>query len=826
MSHETYPLKGRNLATFLSGVLFLTYLTLIWSGWHVYQTYDSSQTASERQLQVSELRGVIVHLHEILSMSTQMAVATGDLKWEQRYRQYEATLAAVIQKSQLYVSAADKGAASVTTDSAKMALTRIENSIFLLVRKGDLSAAKVVLLSNEYIGQQRVFEQGMTRFGEHSAIYLRLGDLRNAILYLDEVLTMSARMAVVTGDQQWERRYRRFEPTLGTAINEAIALAPNTINSKAAVKTDAANIALVEMENRAFAQVRNGQTDEAKAILFSEEYKAQKRIYAEGMLEFANAISSVISTEWKQQQQRALYRILPFFFIIPLLILAWIIVFRAVGKWRLILKTSNHRLARQSEELVDKASKLNEFNESLQTEIGERKQVEEQLAFQASHDGLTGLLNRKEFERRASRLFETVRRDKCQHALCFMDLDQFKVVNDTCGHVAGDELLRQLSLVLKKSVRQGDLLARLGGDEFAVLMEHTSLDDAQWVAALLQKAIQDYQFSWEGRNFKVGVSMGLVPIAETSSNLVETLSDADAACYVAKDKGRNRIHVYHAEDTETTQRHGEMQWVGRLNHALDDNRFCIYAQAIAPLDGRSELHYELLVRMLDDDGNIIPPGAFLPVAERYNLISKVDCWVVEHIFSRLLEYPVFLDRVNCLSINLSGQSVAEEGFQGFLIEQLATKKIPPEKICFEITETAAITNMNSAISFISRMKELGCQFALDDFGSGLSSFGYLKNLPVNYLKIDGMFVRDIVDDPIDHAMVKSINEVGHVMGMQTIAEFVENDEIQQKLIEIGVDYAQGYGIGKPHPFDELIDEIQMLADNRESIVSKQIQASF
>ena len=462
----------------------------------------------------------------------------------------------------------------------------------------------------------------------------------------------------------------------------------------------------------------------------------------------------------------------------------------------------------------------------MQTEIGERKQVEEQLAFQASHDGLTGLLNRKEFERRASRLFETVRRDKCQHALCFMDLDQFKVVNDTCGHVAGDELLRQLSLVLKKSVRQGDLLARLGGDEFAVLMEHTSLDDAQWVAALLQKAIQDYQFSWEGRNFKVGVSMGLVPIAETSSNLVETLSDADAACYVAKDKGRNRIHVYHAEDTETTQRHGEMQWVGRLNHALDDNRFCIYAQAIAPLDGRSELHYELLVRMLDDDGNIIPPGAFLPVAERYNLISKVDCWVVEHIFSRLLEYPVFLDRVNCLSINLSGQSVAEEGFQGFLIEQLATKKIPPEKICFEITETAAITNMNSAISFISRMKELGCQFALDDFGSGLSSFGYLKNLPVNYLKIDGMFVRDIVDDPIDHAMVKSINEVGHVMGMQTIAEFVENDEIQQKLIEIGVDYAQGYGIGKPHPFDELIDEIQMLADNRESIVSKQIQASF
>jgi diguanylate cyclase (GGDEF)-like protein len=433
-----------------------------------------------------------------------------------------------------------------------------------------------------------------------------------------------------------------------------------------------------------------------------------------------------------------------------------------------------------------------------------RKQTEAQLTFHASHDALTGLVNRREFERRTERLLLTVKRDKDRHALCFMDLDQFKVVNDTCGHTAGDEMLRQLSSALQSVVRKRDTLARLGGDEFGVLMEHCSLDDAHRVATTLQKAIQDYQFAWEEHSFKVGVSIGLVPITESTSNLTLLLRDADVACYMAKDKGRNRIHVYHAEDVESTRRHGEMQWVTRLSHALEEDRFCLYVQAIVPLDASDDTHYEFLLRMIDETGEIIPPGAFLPAAERYNLITKIDHWVIEKSISLLADNPAFLNQVNFCSINLSGQSLTDPEILKFIVSLLKKSEIQGEKLCFEITETAAISNLNMAMKFISTLKNLGCRFALDDFGSGLSSFAYLKNLPVDYLKIDGMFVKDMVDDPIDHAMVKSINEIGHVMGMKTIAEFVENDVIKGMLKEIGVNYAQGYGIGKPQPFPELI----------------------
>lgn len=433
-----------------------------------------------------------------------------------------------------------------------------------------------------------------------------------------------------------------------------------------------------------------------------------------------------------------------------------------------------------------------------------RKQTEAQLTFHASHDALTGLVNRREFERRTERLLLTVRQDKDNHALCFMDLDQFKVINDTCGHTAGDEMLRQLSSALQRVVRKRDTLARLGGDEFGVLMEHCSLDDAHRVATSLQKAIQDYQFAWEGRSFKVGVSIGLVPITESTPNLTLLLRDADAACYMAKDKGRNRIHVYRAEDAESALRHGEMQWVARLSHALEEDRFCLYAQAIVPLDGSKESHYEFLLRMIDEKGEVIPPGAFLPAAERYNLISKIDHWVIEKSFGLMSDNPAFLKQINFCSINLSGQSLTDPEILKFILSLLDNSEFQGEKICFEITETAAISNLNMATKFISTLKKLGCRFALDDFGSGLSSFAYLKNLPVDYLKIDGMFVKDIVDDPIDHAMVKSINEIGHVMGMKTIAEFVENDVIKGMLKEIGVNYAQGYGIGKPQPIADLI----------------------
>ncbi len=450
-------------------------------------------------------------------------------------------------------------------------------------------------------------------------------------------------------------------------------------------------------------------------------------------------------------------------------------------------------------------------------DISELKKAGEKLTYQASHDDLTDLINRREFERRAERLLLTIGSTQSSHALCFMDLDQFKVVNDTCGHMAGDEMLRQLTTELKNVVRVRDTLARLGGDEFGVLMEHCSLDDAHRVAISLQKTIQDYQFAWEGQTFKVGVSIGLVAITEMTPNLTELLKDADAACYMAKDQGRNRIHVSHADDIDIAQRHGEMQWVARLNHALEEDRFCLYAQIIEPLDtANKNIHYELLIRMLDDSGEIIPPGAFLPAAERYNLISKVDYWVIEHAFDLLANNPTFLEDINFCSINLSGASLTNPDVLDFIVVQLDKSSIDGHKICFEITETAAISNLSMAMKFISTLKELGCRFALDDFGSGLSSFAYLKNLPVDFLKIDGMFVKDIADDPIDHAMVKSINEIGQVMGMKTIAEFVENDEIKGMLREIGVNYAQGYGIGKPLPLNDLLVSSNHIKNNKDS----------
>lgn len=457
--------------------------------------------------------------------------------------------------------------------------------------------------------------------------------------------------------------------------------------------------------------------------------------------------------------------------------------------------------ALRTEDLVELRTK------ELNSEIKERMQAEELLSFQAGHDALTGLINRREFERRAERLLSTIQQDKDEHALCFMDLDQFKIVNDTCGHIAGDELLRQLSIVLQHEVRKRDTLARLGGDEFGVLMEHCSLEHAHRVATTLQKAIQDFQFTWEGNSFKIGVSIGLVSITEVVADLTELLKQADAACYMAKDLGRNCIHVYQSEDENMAQRHGEMQWVTRIQKVLKEDRFCLYAQAIAPLDNSQDRHYEILVRMIDEQGDIIPPGAFLPAAERYNLIEQIDRWVIENTFKTLVDNPVFLRQINFISINLSGQSLTKHDFLYFIMSQLDSSGLDGDKICFEITETAAIANLSTAIKFIATLNELGCRFALDDFGSGLSSFGYLKNFPVDYLKIDGMFVRDIVDDPIDHAMVKSINDIGHVMGMQTIAEFVENDEIKGMLREIGVNYAQGYGIAKPQSIIEIIDDV-------------------
>lgn len=434
-------------------------------------------------------------------------------------------------------------------------------------------------------------------------------------------------------------------------------------------------------------------------------------------------------------------------------------------------------------------------------DITEAHELSDELSYQASHDALTDLVNRREFERRLERVLINVEEEKSEHALLYIDLDQFKVINDTCGHIAGDELLHQLASLMEDKIRQRDTLARLGGDEFGVLMEHCNIDHAMRVANVIREAVEAYRFVWGENTFGVGASIGLTPINIASGNMTEILKQADAACYAAKEFGRNRVHMYHEEDTSLAKRHGEMQWVARINSALEENRFHLYAQPIMHTEDANITHYELLLRMEDDDGAIIPPGAFLPAAERYNLISKLDRWVLDTAFQWLNDVPEPQEFISFCSINLSGQNLGDEQFRSYVINKLNETNIQADKICFEITETAAIANLTNAMEFITTLKNMGCLFALDDFGSGVSSFAYLKNLPVDYLKIDGMFVKDIVDDPIDFAMVKSINEIGHVMGKKTIAEFVENEAILNKLREIGVDYAQGYGIGMPMPLE-------------------------
>jgi diguanylate cyclase (GGDEF)-like protein/PAS domain S-box-containing protein len=432
-------------------------------------------------------------------------------------------------------------------------------------------------------------------------------------------------------------------------------------------------------------------------------------------------------------------------------------------------------------------------------DITEARALSQQLRFQAAHDALTGLVNRREFENRLERAARSAESGRSEHAVCYLDLDQFKIINDTCGHVAGDELLRRLGRVLAQQIRAQDTLARLGGDEFGVLLENCNMHVAERVANALRRTIEDFRFVWEKQVFGIGVSIGVVPIQGFGQTVSSILSAADAACYAAKDRGRNRIHIYHEGDVELARRHGEMRWVTRIQTALEENRFELARQPIVSLSTHSsaDTHYELLLRMRDEDGNIVLPDAFLPAAERYNLSVRLDRWVVREAFRLLTSDPDHLDALFLCSINLSGVSLADEDFLIFVTTELASTGLPPGKVCFEITETAAIANLSGAMRFIEVLRRVGCRFALDDFGSGLSSFAYLKSLPVDFLKIDGLFVKDIIEDPIDRELVRSINEIGHVMGKRTIAEFVESSEILAALGEIGVDYAQGYELGKP-----------------------------
>ena len=429
-----------------------------------------------------------------------------------------------------------------------------------------------------------------------------------------------------------------------------------------------------------------------------------------------------------------------------------------------------------------------------------------QLAYQATHDPLTGLINRREFEMRVERAIAHARAQAATHALLYLDLDQFKIVNDTCGHAAGDELLQQLAQILLSTVRHRDTLSRLGGDEFGMLLENCPLDKAVEIANNLLKSIEGYQFTWSESTFTLGISIGIVPIDRSTTDIASAMSAADSACYIAKESGRNQVQIAHMGDRRLQERHGEMQWVARLNAALEQDRFVLYYQPVIPCAKKTpgRKHLEILVRLIDHDGTIISPVSFLPAAEKYNLVTNIDRRVIEHSFKWLAENSGGNNQTITLSVNLSGQAIGSPDMLKFILDTAETTGIPPEQVIFEVTETAAIANITAATSFMLTLRGCGFRFSLDDFGSGLSSFTYLKKLPVNFLKIDGVFVRDIQSDPVDYAMVKSISELGHLLGKETIAKFVETIELSDELRKMGIDYVQGHAFGRPQPLNNFV----------------------
>jgi diguanylate cyclase (GGDEF)-like protein/PAS domain S-box-containing protein len=428
------------------------------------------------------------------------------------------------------------------------------------------------------------------------------------------------------------------------------------------------------------------------------------------------------------------------------------------------------------------------------------------MTYQATHDSLTGLINRREFERRVSQALENARHNNGRYVLCYLDLDNFKVVNDTSGHIAGDELLKMLKLRFQSMMREADVLARLGGDEFGILLAGCSVDWAVEVAENIRAMAEDFRFVWDNKAFRIGVSIGIVRISADSGMLTDVLRAADSACYMAKEKGRNRVHVYEENDREMLERQGQMQWVQKIHDVHEQDRFRLFFQEIKRLGGQDsqqdKIHGEVLLRVLDDDMKLVGPGSFIPSAERFNLMPMIDRWVIENTLKQLsgnLEKVV--EVVDTCCINLSGQSMSDERFMKFIIEQIQESRMPPHLLCFEITETAVIANLNTATNLISSLREMGCRFALDDFGVGLSSFGYLRNLSIDYLKVDGSFVKNMVNNKIDYEMVRAINQIGHTMDIMTIAEFVENEAILEAVRDLGVDYAQGYVISKPVPME-------------------------
>ena len=451
---------------------------------------------------------------------------------------------------------------------------------------------------------------------------------------------------------------------------------------------------------------------------------------------------------------------------------------------------------------------LDEFDLPLTERATHRmlQNMHNQIAYLAAHDELTGLINRREFEKKLEKLIATARTSDYHHVLLYIDIDQFKVINNTSGHAAGDDLLKLLAGKLKHSLRgTRHTLARLGGDEFGILLDRTSDDEGRRIAENQLDTIRQQRFEVEGRMFTTAASIGMVSIDGVTQSVTSVLQLADAACFAAKDAGRNRVHLYEGTDVKMQARRGAMEWAVQIDKATAENRLILNCQRIQPITAdftEQDVHYELLLTMVDEQGNTVAPADFIAAAETYNRMAQVDRWVVRNALLWMSEHRAAIERVGGFSINVSGHSINDESFTDFVLRQFSLTRVPTGKVCFEVTETAAISNLSSAVAFMNKMKLIGCKFSLDDFGTGLSSYSYLRNLPVDFIKIDGVFVQDLPNNPADYAVVKSINEIAHFMGKRTVAEYVESAEILAQLKEIGVDFAQGYGIERPRPLAE------------------------
>lgn len=439
-------------------------------------------------------------------------------------------------------------------------------------------------------------------------------------------------------------------------------------------------------------------------------------------------------------------------------------------------------------------------------DVTEVRTMEKRLSFQASHDSLTSLINRREFEVRLQQTIRKAQIEQVTHSICFLDLDKFKIINDTSGHAAGDEYLKQISNTIQSLLRQSDILARLGGDEFAIILDGCSIHKAKNICNQIIKTIKHTRFNWGKNSFETGASIGIVPITNLTVSAAEVMSSVDAACYEAKDKGRNRIQVFKPDDAEFVQHQIGTSWIQKIKDAIADNKFELYFQELENINPSFNMPrtIELLIR-LNDNGKVICPDSFIPTAERYNLMPMIDEWVISSAFEFIKKYKEKHDSDIRVAINLSGQSLSEDSVLNLITNKLRKNKaLKKELICFEITETAAIANMSRAIEFIAQVKQMGCNISLDDFGSGLSSFSYLKNMPVDNIKIDGIFIREIHSDPVNKIFVESIHNISKIMGIKTTAEYVENEDILNCIKEIGIDYAQGYHISKPTPVKTLL----------------------